>query len=415
MKKIILLISLLNIFFQIEAQFSAIGKYVSYTNFVGIDELFIFYEINSDTEIIYNGSGNVIWYKFDNPTDPISNLPSIYPEDATGYILKTDNETKTIWVIDYQKYLPVFYSINVENAPEEQCNELNLSFDAMVPELYYYAVNGIYHKIPRNFTLIYRSLEWNDGWKEIEKSKNIILPSSNLISIPSPLCDTYFIIQGDDQFAQDLNLDNFTFQSSLYSALALECHIKTTVTVRNEKNEAERPSVASILEGSSPLDMLLTAEVNQTNGVYYDWNIYKDKELLINRKDAEHRYTFDKAGTYQVYLTVNNGSCSATDSIVVTVSESKLEVPNVFTPNGDGINDEFRVAYQSLTQFEAWIYNRWGRLVYHWNDPQKGWDGTIGRKEAAEGPYFYIIKAVGADGKKYLKKGDINLLRGKKE
>ncbi|HOL01245.1 MAG TPA: gliding motility-associated C-terminal domain-containing protein [Paludibacteraceae bacterium] len=414
MKKIILLISLLNIFFQIEAQFSAIGKYVSYTNFVGIDELFIFYEINSDTEIIYNGSGNVIWYKFDNPTDPISNLPSIYPEDATGYILKTDNETKTIWVIDYQKYLPVFYSINVENAPEEQCNELNLSFDAMVPELYYYAVNGIYHKIPRNFTLIYRSLEWNDGWKEIEKSKNIILPSSNLISIPSPLCDTYFIIQGD-QFAQDLNLDNFTFQSSLYSVLAMECHIKTTVTTRNEKNEAERPSVASILEGSSPLDMLLTAEVNQTNGVYYDWNIYKDKELLANRKDAEHRYTFNKAGIYQVYLTVNNGSCSATDSIVVTVSESKLEVPNVFTPNGDGINDEFRVAYQSLTQFEAWIYNRWGRLVYHWNDPQKGWDGTIGRKEAAEGPYFYIIKAVGADGKKYLKKGDINLLRGKKE
>lgn len=123
-------------------------------------------------------------------------MPSIYPEDATGYILKTDNETKTIWVIDYQKYLPVFYSINVENAPEEQCNELNLSFDAMVPELYYYTVNGIYHKIPRNFTLIYHSLEWNDGWKEIEKSKNIILPSSNLISIPSPLCDTYFIIQG---------------------------------------------------------------------------------------------------------------------------------------------------------------------------------------------------------------------------
>jgi len=92
-----------------------------------------------------------------------------------------------------------------------------------------------------------------------------------------------------------------------------------------------------------------------------------------------------------------------------------LEVPNVFTPNGDGINDEFRVAYQSLTKFEAWIYNRWGRLVYHWNDPQKGWDGNIGGKKAAEGAYFYVIKAVGSDGIKYLKKGDINLLRGKKE
>ncbi|HQF11418.1 MAG TPA: gliding motility-associated C-terminal domain-containing protein, partial [Paludibacteraceae bacterium] len=57
--------------------------------------------------------------------------------------------------------------------------------------------------------------------------------------------------------------------------------------------------------------------------------------------------------------------------------------------------------------------NRWGRMVYHWNDPQKGWDGTIGGKKAPVGAYFYVIKAVGADGIKYSKKGDINLLRGR--
>jgi len=87
-------------------------------------------------------------------------------------------------------------------------------------------------------------------------------------------------------------------------------------------------------------------------------------------------------------------------------------VPNVFTPNGDGQNDEFRVAYKSIITFQAWVYNRWGRKVFSWSDPQKGWDGNINGKKATTGPYFYVIKATGSDGVKYLKKGDINLLRG---
>jgi len=110
-------------------------------------------------------------------------------------------------------------------------------------------------------------------------------------------------------------------------------------------------------------------------------------------------------------VTVSNATCSYSDSITVTVSTSSIEAPNVFTPNGDGHNDEFRVAYKSIIQFDAWVYNRWGRLVYKWSDPMKGWDGNIGGKKAAAGAYFYVIKAVGADGKKYKLKGDINLLR----
>ena len=84
------------------------------------------------------------------------------------------------------------------------------------------------------------------------------------------------------------------------------------------------------------------------------------------------------------------------------------------------------MAYKSITSFHCWIYNRWGRLVYEWTDPMKGWDGNIGGKKAAPGAYFYIIKALGsdydpnskADSKtklrvgEYKLKGDINLLRG---
>ena len=122
----------------------------------------------------------------------------------------------------------------------------------------------------------------------------------------------------------------------------------------------------------------------------------------------------------------------------VAIAESYLAVPNVFTPNGDGQNDEFRVAYRSLAVFHIWVYNRWGKLVYESDDPSKGWDGMIGRRPAAEGAYFYVVRALGTDAAKnakymskisYNKKklnadeavigvyqlsGDINLLRGKR-
>lgn len=103
-----------------------------------------------------------------------------------------------------------------------------------------------------------------------------------------------------------------------------------------------------------------------------------------------------------------------------------------------GANDEFRVAYRSLREFHCWVYNRWGLLVYEWDDPAKGWNGTIGGKPAAEGAYYYVIRALGTDAaydtqymwkpshKKAQKKdpesrlgvyqlsGSINLLRGGK-
>jgi gliding motility-associated-like protein len=219
--------------------------------------------------------------------------------------------------------------------------------------------------------------------------------------------------------------------------------LATTRGKEGEKsNELNRPTSQKLITGSEYSGILEVAFYsNPTLGArFYRWTIYKASTRIVTRFDRDIRYSFAEPGLYRVVSTVNNASCTSDSSeVTVAISESYLTVPNVFTPNGDGKNDEFRVAYRSLKEFHCWVYNRWGKLVYEWDDPAKGWDGTINGRPAAEGAYFYVIRALGTDAPKnasyiglkavYKKKkekqdasvtgvyqlsGDINLLRGKR-
>jgi len=432
MRKIILSICFLTLTFYSGAQLLTSNKGKMYNNFTGIDYVFVFNGITASNEIItYNGtltSDSVInWEKFDGTV--VANQSYFSPENNTGYLAKVNGKVKaTCWVIDYQKYLPILTSIEPENNPTAQCQELKLFINANVPLISYtpYAsINPII--IPREFSINYQTLKWNEAktvWLPLDTISPVILPITQK-TIPTPYCNTIFKLKGD-QFATDLNLSPDTVSSSLYITNAVICKATSVVTIRDAKNEAERPSQATQLNGSAPLDIQFLSNANEPVAQFYNWTIYKGTDLIINRKDKDHRYTFADAGTYRVKVTASNSYCSYSDSLTVTVSESRLQIPNVFTPNGDGFNDEFRVAYKSIVKFQCWVYNRWGRQVYYWTDPTKGWDGKINGVDAKPGAYFYVIKAYGSDfdpnskpnsttherAGEYIKKGDINLLRG---
>ena len=93
--------------------------------------------------------------------------------------------------------------------------------------------------------------------------------------------------------------------------------------------------------------------------------------------------------------------------------ESRLEMPNAFSPNGDGINDVYKAKsnYRAIVTFEATIFNRWGQKIYEWKDPAGGWDGKFNGQDVKEGVYFVQVNAKGADGKVFNIKKDVNLLR----
>ena len=142
------------------------------------------------------------------------------------------------------------------------------------------------------------------------------------------------------------------------------------------------------------------------------------ENVILQWNQDEVDYTFNEWGTYYMrYMVANaDGSCEAYgDTYTISVKESQLECPNVFSPGSTpGVNDVWKVTYKSLVEFHCWIFNRWGNLVYEYTDPGGGWDGTYHGKLVDTGVYYYVVTALGSDGEKYKRRGDITILRYKK-
>ena len=151
----------------------------------------------------------------------------------------------------------------------------------------------------------------------------------------------------------------------------------------------------------------------------YEWNFSRDaafNDIFLTRFDAETIYSFQESGMFYVRLLITDtetGDTEFSDAFVIRIAESELKVPNAFSPNGDGVNDVFRVKHKSLVRFNAYVFNRWGQELYHWGlqNIDAGWDGTAHGKNVSEGVYFIVVEAEGADGVNYKIKSDINILR----
>ncbi len=129
--------------------------------------------------------------------------------------------------------------------------------------------------------------------------------------------------------------------------------------------------------------------------------------------DQNPIHTFTTAGMYNIVLTVNSGIpdfCTDTYAMTLTFENpSSVFIPNIFTPNGDGYNDVFRVESVSMAEENMVIYNRWGKKVYEWNNLGGVWDG----ENNSDGTYYYIYTGKGRDKVEYNYHGTVTLLRSK--
>lgn len=197
-------------------------------------------------------------------------------------------------------------------------------------------------------------------------------------------------------------------------------------------------------ESNIGTSILLKQNINEDN-IALNWNSYGNWQagvqnyiLQVQLKNNQFKtvarlagndtsYTddsvynaIDTAYCYRV-IAIENGTRqdSSISNLTCAVLPSRIFVPNAFSPNGDSLNDVWKVSAISvynvigsqLNQFSMDVYNRWGSLVFESDDIYKGWDGTFKGEKAPADVYIYIISAEGID-KKYIQlKGNVTLLR----
>lgn len=151
---------------------------------------------------------------------------------------------------------------------------------------------------------------------------------------------------------------------------------------------------------------------SSTGAVNYKWE-FGDGDSLITSSMMPVSHIYNTAGSYRVCLIAfNEYGCSDTSCQQVTaIVTPVVDVPNAFTPNGDGANDVVFVKGYGIDKMSWRIYNRWGQLVFVSTNINFGWDGRFKGVLQPQDVYAYTLSVQFTDGTKYSKKGDITLLR----
>ncbi len=126
--------------------------------------------------------------------------------------------------------------------------------------------------------------------------------------------------------------------------------------------------------------------------------------------DPSHQYY--NPGTYDVQLiSYGAGGCNDTLVLSLTVIQPDTLIPNVFSPNGDGINDVFDVKVPPTESYSLTIFDRWGRQLFASTDPNSKWNGKLADADVPEGVYYYVIAMKPIAGAILRYNGPVTLLR----
>jgi len=233
--------------------------------------------------------------------------------------------------------------------------------------------------------------------------------------IPLPGSDT--ILTFDWDFGNGQTASGKTSQTVLYDSPGL---YTVSVTINNNTT-ISRYNYISVYSTPSPFfnfsDSIETGSfsvvfrnVNQlTDTIEYTYHWDFDDGDTANTRIVIH--TFQEEGTYNVHFDIANPlGCSASMERIVEIRDT-LFLPNVFSPNGDNINDYFIVATNGLTVYSIKIYSKTGMLVYRAESPTIIWDGrNMAGQELPPSTYYFVVHPV--DGTStYKQHGFIKLFR----
>ena len=116
--------------------------------------------------------------------------------------------------------------------------------------------------------------------------------------------------------------------------------------------------------------------------MHYQW---------LGQNDTTKTLTVGQAGNYSIQVTDPLGCTAVGVARVLNLCEPRVNVPDAFTPNNDGVNDVLQTFTAYITDYEFRIYNRWGEVIFHTNNPEQKWDGTYKGTIYPSMLYPYIV------------------------
>lgn len=338
------------------------------------------------------------------------------PESDKGYIITDGAKRFYFWLTDYNG--KEFNITSIEPSPEQECGSTLMDIKANATPIYYYSLTGRQMILDREISLSYHNLEWDNDNKQYVQSEirtSLTYLNEELSIVPPIYCSTNVHIAGD-RFLRAWNLEKECISSTVIPHSVDSETIAAQQSLVGENSNQISNNNAEDLGGSAPAEIQFSAFVTDAV-IHCEWQISHDNEFenidyRFNQQDLD--FTFNEDGVFYVRFIGSNsdGSCETIGTTyTVNIGSSELLCPNAFSPDGDGINDEWKVSYRSIIDFKCWIFDRQGREMYHFDSPDGGWDGKHNGRLVRPGVYYYVVQATGADGKKYKKSGDINIIR----
>lgn len=344
---------------------------------------------------------------------------TVLPAGSTGVIMTDDTgRDYYFWVVDYSEHALQLNQLSAPPDMQESCGRTTLVLDGEAAAIPVYTINGRRDELSRELHLSFNTLQFDEEsftYQPVHKEE-ILDGMKHIDGVEAPLCDTEFTLSGD-RFLRAWG-GTQSVSTLLVPTTAVEAETRAVQTEHEADNEQKDGSEGegSTLGGSAPCEISFEAIVSDAV-VFRQWQIskYADFDIVENTYDStDFTYTFTENGTVYVRFTADNdrGDCEFVGTVYqVSIGESRLDIPNAFSPNSSpGVNDEWKVSYRSIVEFECHIFNRWGTRLCSFTDPAMGWDGKYKGKPVPAGTYYYVIKARGADGVDYKKAGDINIV-----
>ncbi|MEM6964221.1 MAG: gliding motility-associated C-terminal domain-containing protein [Bacteroidota bacterium] len=243
------------------------------------------------------------------------------------------------------------------------------------------------------------------------------------IDVESPNSDTLFYEWVDDEgmpIGFDDNILISPTQTGLYSVtvfndLGCEETQDFQVSVSEVASVAEAIDAAAMPFDSIVLGEVVTLNVEPDEGHTYVWD---NDNTFVNgttRTDKNPDAAPLETTNYSVIVTETTTGCTAIANVLITVinecDEPFIFLPNAFSPNDDGENDQLFVRSIIADEIFLVIYNRWGEKVFETNDKDIGWDGTHNGEKVCSDVYGYYLRANCINGQEFIKKGNVTVLK----